>query len=105
MLAPPASADQYDFISALDNQGVSYNNILDMIDIGKAICHSIRNGNALGSVNDALASNGWYSAQERGIIVVAAANTMCPDIWPALNAQVQPQAPSPVAPVVGAGDY
>jgi uncharacterized protein DUF732 len=97
-LATPASADQYDFISALDNQGVSYDNILDMIDIGKAICHTIRNGGALSSVNSALASSGWYSSNERGIIIASAANGMCPDIWPALRAQVQPppsQAPAP----------
>jgi hypothetical protein len=43
-LAAPANADQYDFISALDNQGVSYNNIVDMIELGKGICHTIRNG-------------------------------------------------------------
>jgi hypothetical protein len=97
-LAAPANADQYDFISALDNQGVSYNNILDMIELGKGICHTIRNGGALPGVNSVLASRGWYSPTERGIIVVSAANGMCPDIWPLLTAQVQP--PQPAPPVV-----
>lgn len=95
-LAAPANADQYDFVSALDNQGVSYNNILDVIEIGKGICHTIRNGGALVSVNSFLSSRGWYSPTERGIIVISAANGMCPDIWPALNAQVQPPQPAPV---------
>jgi hypothetical protein len=98
-LAAPANADQYDFISALDNQGVTYTNIIGMMDIGKGICHTIRNGGSLPSVNSFLAGQGWYSPTERGIIVVSAANNMCPDIWPALNAQVRPQQPAP-APVV-----
>lgn len=98
LTAAPAQADQYDFISALDNQGVTYTDILGMIEVGKAICHTMRNGGVLGSVNSALASRGWNSPAERGIIIVSAANTMCPDVWPTLNAQVQP--PSAAAPVV-----
>ena len=43
-LSVPAHADQYDFISALDNAGVSYESITDMIDIGKALCHDLRSG-------------------------------------------------------------
>lgn len=35
LLAGPAHADQYDFISDLDNSGVYYGSIVDMIDIGK----------------------------------------------------------------------
>jgi hypothetical protein len=88
--SPAARADEFDFISALDNQGVTYNNILGMINVGKGICHTIRDGGTLASVDADLASRGWESATERGIIVIAAANHMCPDIWPALNAQVQP---------------
>jgi hypothetical protein len=42
----PARADQYDFISVLDNSGVSYESIVDMIDIGKAICHDLRSRTA-----------------------------------------------------------
>ena len=34
-LAPPANADQYDFISALDNRGVTYANIIGTMDIGR----------------------------------------------------------------------
>lgn len=74
-----------------------------MIDTGKAICHTIRDGNSLGSVNSALARDAWHSSEERGIIIMAAANNMCPDIWPTLDAQVhRPQAPPPVA---GGGEY
>ena len=95
-LAAPANADQYDFISALDNRGVTYANIIGMVDIGKGIRHVIRSGGALPAVNSFLAGQGWYSLTERGIIVVYAANNLCPDIWPTLNAQVQPQQPAPV---------
>lgn len=103
VLAPPASADKFDFINELDNQGITYDSISDMIDTGKAICHAIRDGDSLGAVNSALARKGWYSSQERGIIIVAAANHMCPDIWPALRAQVrQPEGAPPAA---GGGEY
>ena len=43
-LSGPAHADQYDFISQLDNAGVSYKSTIDMIDIGKQLCHDLRNG-------------------------------------------------------------
>jgi hypothetical protein len=43
-LSGPAHADQYDFISQLDNSGVSYKSTIDMIDIGKQLCHDLRNG-------------------------------------------------------------
>jgi Protein of unknown function (DUF732) len=43
-LSGPAHADQYDFISALDSAGVSYESMLDMIDIGKELCHDLRSG-------------------------------------------------------------
>jgi hypothetical protein len=44
MLSTPARADQYDFIAQLDNSGVSYESISDMIDIGKEVCHDLRGG-------------------------------------------------------------
>jgi hypothetical protein len=37
--AVPAHADEYDFISALDKNGIYYSNINDMIDLGKLACH------------------------------------------------------------------
>ena len=43
-LAVPAHADQYDFIMQLDNMGVSYESMIDMIDIGKELCHDLRSG-------------------------------------------------------------
>ena len=43
-MSGPARADQYDFVMQLDNMGVSYESILDMIDIGKELCHDLRSG-------------------------------------------------------------
>ena len=43
-LSGPAQADPYDFISQLDNSGVSYRSMIDMIDIRKQLCHDLRNG-------------------------------------------------------------
>ena len=77
-LSVPARADQYDFISALDNAGVSYESILDMIDIGKALCHDLRSGAAPPVVLGKLQNTG-FAPTESAIILIAAVNNMCPD--------------------------
>ncbi|HTH87538.1 DUF732 domain-containing protein [Mycobacterium sp.] len=77
-LSVPARADQYDFISALDNAGVSYQSILDMIDIGKALCHDLRSGAMPPVVLGKLQATG-FAPTESAIILVAAVNNMCPD--------------------------
>ncbi|MGX9787128.1 DUF732 domain-containing protein [Mycobacterium sp. MMS18-G62] len=86
-LAAPANADQYDFISALDDAGVVYVNgsISDMMDLGKAACHDLRIGTAPGTVVVKLGQLG-YADYETGTIMGAAANGMCPDTWPVLSA-------------------
>lgn len=85
--APTANADQYDFIGQLDSAGVTYTNLTDMITVGKDVCHELRIGDSPAHVLSDLAPGGW-SAQERGIIVSAAAHTMCPDTLPAINAAI-----------------
>jgi hypothetical protein len=86
-LAAPANADQYDFISAVDNAGVTYVNgsISDMMDLGKGVCHALRIGTSPGLVSARLGQMG-YAGYEQGTIMGAAANGMCPDIWPSLSA-------------------
>jgi hypothetical protein len=86
-LAAPANADQYDFISALDDAGVVYVNgsISDMMDLGKAVCHDLRVGIPPGTVSVKLGQLG-YAGYEQGTIMGAAANGMCPDTWPILSA-------------------
>jgi Protein of unknown function (DUF732) len=77
-LSGPAQADQYDFISQLDNMGVSYESILDMIDIGKELCHDLRSGATPAVVLGKLQTTG-FAAAESAIILMSAVNNMCPD--------------------------
>ena len=78
VLSVPARADQYDFISALDNAGVSYESIIDMIDIGKALCHDLRSGAAPPVLLGKLQNTG-FAPGESAIILIAAVNNMCSD--------------------------
>jgi hypothetical protein len=77
-LAAPAQADQYDFISVLDGNGVSYESVIDMIDTGTAICHDLRMGLPIFMPLGELERNG-FTLVESGVIVSAAAFNMCPD--------------------------
>ena len=77
----PARADQYDFISVLDDSGVSYESIVDMIDIGKAICHDLRSRTAPQVVLGKLSSAG-FAPTESAIILMSAVNNMCVDTKP-----------------------
>ncbi|MCV7007540.1 DUF732 domain-containing protein [Mycobacterium gordonae] len=77
-LSGPARADQYDFISELDNSGVSYASITDMIGIGKELCHDLRNDVSPSLVLGKLRRTG-FAPTEAAIILTAAVNTMCPD--------------------------
>ena len=93
--APAAHADQYDFVHDLDDKGIYYSSISDMIDIGKMTCSQLRAGSPQSAGTPA--SLAGYSGNEIGIIVVAATNNMCPDQWPTLRAFVNgpaPQAPA-----------
>jgi len=78
-LAAPVHADQYDFVSMLDNEGVYYSSISDVIDQGKMACRILRSGagvpTALGYVAD-----GGYAPYETAVVVAAAALNMCPDV-------------------------
>ena len=77
-LSGPARADQYDFISQLDNAGVSYQSMIDMIGIGKELCHDLRSGATPAAVLGKLQRTGFATA-ESAIILVSAVNNMCPD--------------------------
>jgi hypothetical protein len=102
-IAVPARADQYDFISALDKNGIYYSNINDMIDVGKLACHSVRAHMSGPAVAAQIRSEGGYTQQEAILIMEAAANSMCPDVWPLMNSQNQQPPPSlpPCAPNCG----
>jgi hypothetical protein len=74
----PARADEYDFISELDNSGVSYASITDMINIGKELYHDLRSEVSPSVVLDKLRRTGFAPA-ESAIILTSAVNYMCPD--------------------------
>ncbi len=77
-LSVPAHADEYDFISELDSSGVYYESILDMIDVGKELCHDLRSGVTPPVVLGKLANSG-FAAAESAIVLMSAVNNMCPD--------------------------
>ena len=77
-LSVPAQADEYDFISQLDSGGVYYESILDMIDIGKELCHDLRVGTAPPVVLGKLQNTG-FAAAESAIVLMSAVHNMCPD--------------------------
>jgi len=87
--AIPANADQYSFVSMLDNNGVYYTSIMDMIDTGKQVCRIVRTGYSAGPVTAAnymLMGQGFASTMDRSVIIQSAAANMCPDIWPEIRA-------------------
>ena len=77
-LSVPAHADEYDFISQLDSTGLYYESILDMIDIGKELCHDLRVGAAPPTVLGKLQNTG-FAAAESAIVLMSAVDNMCPD--------------------------
>lgn len=81
--AAPAQADEYDFIAQLDGMGVYYTSLLDMIDIGKELCHELRFGVAPPAVLGKLQRTGFAPA-EAAIVLLAAVDTMCLDAKPAV---------------------
>ena len=96
--ASPVHADEYDFISVLDGSGVYYESILDMIDAGKLACHGMRAHMYGPVVAGQLDNFGSWTPHEKNIIMSAAANTMCPDVWPWIKSLSTPAAPSPSVP-------
>jgi Protein of unknown function (DUF732) len=83
-LAPPAHADQYEFISFLDDSGVSYSSMVDMIDIGKAVCHDLRSGDVPPIVMGRLSNIGFATA-EASLVIVSAVSHMCVDAKEVVN--------------------
>lgn len=91
VLAAPADADEYDYVSVLDSSGIYYSSISDVIDMGKQLCSVGRRapltGTAMRQGFAAVLSGGGYtSGTEAAIIIQAAAENMCPDILPRMRA-------------------
>ncbi|MGV0872051.1 DUF732 domain-containing protein [Mycolicibacterium sp. XJ879] len=83
VLSSPARADQYEFIAQLDNMGVWYESTIEMIDIGKELCHELRFGVPPPAVLGKLQRTGFAPA-EAAIVLLSAVNTMCLDTKPAV---------------------
>ncbi|ABK74180.1 DUF732 domain-containing protein [Mycolicibacterium smegmatis] len=84
-LAAPARADQYDFVSMFDNEGVYYSSITDVIDQGKMVCRMLRNGAGMPAPLD-YAAGGGYAPYETAVVVASPAMHMCPDVLPTVRA-------------------
>jgi hypothetical protein len=102
LAAAPAHADQYDFISDLDSQGVYYRDITGMMELGKKTCYNLRTGTPLGGILGYLVQQEGFAKYEAAMIVGSAASNMCPDTIPYLEAQLNSPLPAPTGPV---GDY
>ncbi|MBY0287296.1 MAG: DUF732 domain-containing protein [Mycobacteriaceae bacterium] len=82
-MSSPARADQYEFIAQLDNMGVYYESVIDMIDIGKELCHELRFGVSPSLVLGKLQRTG-FAPTESAIVLMAAVDNMCVDTKPAV---------------------
>lgn len=83
--AAPAHADQYDFVVYLDNNGVYYSSVSGVIDAGKMTCRILRSGGGVPGAMGFLGRAG-YERYEAATIVVAAADDVCPDVEPVIDA-------------------
>ena len=79
--APDAAADPIDYVMVLDDEGVYYESISDVIDLGKFTCRMLRSGAPVPAALNNAASAG-YAPYETGIIVYSAGANMCPDVLP-----------------------
>lgn len=88
----PAQADQYDYVSVLDNRGVYYDSILDVIDLGKLACSRMRSGISPQFAGGPAFAAGYADA-EVAIIIVEAVQNMCQDQMPVLQAYINGEIP------------
>lgn len=95
--APKAHADQYDFVSQLDSEGVYYSSISDMIDLGKAACSGLRHGTSPWDIVAGLKLVG-YAPMEAADIMTDASLSMCPDTWATIRAHANDHDTPPPAP-------
>ncbi len=87
-LAPAAAADPIDFVMLLDDEGVYYESISDVIDLGKFTCRMLRSGAPVPAALSNVQSAG-YAPYETGIIVYSAGANMCPDVLPDIESWAQ----------------
>ena len=93
----PAHADQYDFVGQLDAQGIYYRDITGVINDGKLVCSELRGSGTAPQVIGQLQSEGGFPGQSAAMVLYDAAQTMCPDVIPKLQAEANQAAHSSVA--------
>ena len=77
--AAPVQADDMDYVNFLDDKGVYYESISDIIDIGKLTCRGLRNGLPVQAVYGNLQQSFDFAPAEAAAVVVSAAAMMCDD--------------------------
>lgn len=83
--APAARADQVDYISYLDDNGVSYRTMAGVVAVGKdSVCHPLRDGGTVDAVIGRLVDDG-YTGEETATIIIGAIRYLCPDQTPVLQ--------------------
>ena len=92
--APAAHADQWDYVSFLDNNGVSYSTVSGVIDLGKETCHHLRGGGDYRQVMSILTGPLDYTRAEGAAIIAASVTYMCPDAESVIQQQLGNSSPN-----------
>lgn len=77
--AAPAQADELDYVGYLDGNGVYYDSINDVINLGKLACRGLRQGLSPGAVVNVVAEGGNFPVRDAALIVLSATRYMCTD--------------------------
>lgn len=81
--APESSADQFQYLTYLDNNGVYYRSMTAAMDMGKQACSIGRSAASTEEMTNrwsTLTSSFGYVAKEGDIIVHSAINYLCDDV-------------------------
>lgn len=87
LTAGTSKADQADFISQLDAQGIFYRDTAATINDGKIICGELRGHEPVGQIVTQAQTEGGFPGEKAAMFVMDAANALCPDVLPWLQAQ------------------
>lgn len=90
---PVAHADQWNYVTALDDNGVAYSDVVGVIELGKQVCHHLRGGRDFRDAMDVITGPLSYSVPEGAVIIAAAVAFMCPDADPILQQQLGNRTP------------
>jgi hypothetical protein len=80
--APPAHADENDFLDQLTAQGIYYRDRAGMGQNGVEVCKALRDIGGhytTASIMDDLVTAGGFTAENAARIILTAARTMCPE--------------------------